>query len=100
MVTCGTDGIILAYRVGMENCGHKLLYMHSSKEPRTKGVSYSSVAITADNTIYAIGSIGNGAERVFKEIKLDGTDNKRELAQNNCSQIVFPSTGRILFSGT
>jgi hypothetical protein len=35
------------------------------------------VAITQDNTIYAIGSIGNGAERVFREIKLDGTDNKR-----------------------
>ena len=31
VVTCGTDGIILAYRVGMENCGHKLLYMHTSK---------------------------------------------------------------------
>ena len=31
VVTCGTDGIILAYRVGMENCGHKLLFMHSSK---------------------------------------------------------------------
>jgi hypothetical protein len=53
-----------------------------------------------DNTIYAIGTIGNLGERVFKEIKLDGSDNKRELAQNNCSQIVFPSTGRILFCGT
>lgn len=74
--------------------------MHSSKEPRIKGISYSSVAITQDNTIYAIGSINNGGERVFREIKLDGSDNKRELAQNNCAQICFPSTGRILFCGT
>lgn len=74
--------------------------MHSSKQPRTKGVSYSSVAINLDNTIYAIGTIGNLGERVFKQIKLDGSDNKRELTQNNSSQIVFPSTGRILFCGT
>jgi hypothetical protein len=44
----------------MENCGMKLLNNHSTKEPRIKGISYSSVAITQDNTIYAIGSIGNG----------------------------------------
>ena len=74
--------------------------MHSSKEPRTKGISYSSVAIHADNTIYAMGIISNTNERVFKEIKLDGTENKRELAHNNCSQINFPSTGRLLFCGT
>lgn len=72
LVTCGSDGIIMAYRVGMENCGSKLLYFHSTKEPRTKGISYTSVAINPDNSIYAMGILGNVGERVFKEIKLSG----------------------------
>lgn len=100
LVTCGADGVIMAYRVGMENCGAKLLYLHSTKEPRTKGLIYSSICINYDNTIYAMGVMGGSNERVFKEVKLDGTDNKRELIMNNSSQIAFPSTGRILFCGT
>jgi WD40 repeat protein len=31
LVTCGADGIIMAYKVGMENCGSKMLYLHSTK---------------------------------------------------------------------
>jgi hypothetical protein len=53
-----------------------------------------------DNTIYAMGIISATGERIFKEIKLDGSENHRELAHNYSSQIVFPSTGRILFCGT
>ena len=76
------------------------MYSPSSKETRIKGVSYSSVAISMDNTIYAMGLISTTGERIFKEIKLDGTENHRELVHNNCSQLAFPSTGRILFCGT
>lgn len=63
-------------------------------------MTYSSVAIGFDNTIYALGMISTSGERIFKEIKLDGTENHRELAHNNCSQLAFPSTHRILFCGT
>lgn len=34
------------------------MYSPSSKETRIKGVTYSSVAISYDNTIYALGMIG------------------------------------------
>jgi WD40 repeat protein len=47
-----------------------------------------------------MGILGAVGERVFKEVRLNGTDSKRELTQNNCSQIAFPSTGRLLFCGT
>ena len=77
LVTCGSDGIIMAYRVGMENRGSKLLYFHSTKEPRTKGISYTSVAINIDNSIYAMGILGNTGERVFKEVRLNGEDSRR-----------------------
>lgn len=30
-----------------------------------------------ENTIYAMGVMGGSNERIFKEVKLDGTDNKR-----------------------
>ena len=73
IVTCGVDGVIIAYRVRMENCGERLMYSPSSKETRIKGVTYSSVAIGYDNTIYALGMISTTGERLFKEIKLDGT---------------------------
>jgi len=33
------------------------MYSPSSKETRIKGVAYSSVAISFDNTIYALGMI-------------------------------------------
>lgn len=49
------------------------MYSPSSKETRIKGVTYSSVAIGYDNTIYALGMISTTGERLFKEIKLDGT---------------------------
>lgn len=77
MVTCGSDGIILAYRVGIEGLGNKLVYIHNSKESRTKGVIYSCVTVTTNNKIYAVGSVANSNERVFKEVLLDGTDNKK-----------------------
>lgn len=47
-----------------------------------------------------MGMMAGNNERVFKEVRLDETENKRELHQNNCSQLAFPSTGRILFCGT
>ncbi len=100
VATCGIDGVIIAYRVRMENCGERIMYSPSSKETRIKGVTYSSIAISFDNTIYALGMISTTGERLFKEIKLDGTENPRELAHNNCSQLAFPSTNRILFCGT
>ena len=31
LVTCGADGIIIAYRVGKENCAIKFTYSHSTK---------------------------------------------------------------------
>ena len=49
------------------------MYSPSSKETRIKGVTYSSVEIGFDNTIYALGMISTSGERIFKEIKLDGT---------------------------
>ena len=73
LVTCGTDGIILAYRVGMEGLGSKLVYVSNSKESRYKGIGYSCVTVTSDNKIYAVGSVSNTNERVLKEISLDGT---------------------------
>lgn len=100
VATCGIDGVIIAYRVRMENCGERIMYSPSSKETRIKGVTYSSIAISFDNTIYALGMISTTGERIFKEIKLDGSENPRELAHNNCSQLAFPSTNRILFCGT
>lgn len=99
LVTCGTDGIILAYRIGLEGLGTKLVYIHNSKETRLKGISYSCITVTNNNRIYAVGSISNTNERVFKEILLDGTESKRELTQNNIGQIAFPSTTRILVAG-
>ena len=57
VATCGVDGVIIAYRVRSENCGERLMYSPSSKETRIKGVTYSSVAIGFDNTIYALGII-------------------------------------------
>jgi hypothetical protein len=31
VATCGIDGVIIAYRVRMENCGERILYSPSSK---------------------------------------------------------------------
>lgn len=31
LVTCGADGVILAYRVRAENCGERILYSPSTK---------------------------------------------------------------------
>lgn len=67
----------MAYRVGMENCGSRLLVLHNTKEPRTKGLIYNSICINPDNTIYAMGTVGSTNERIFKEVKLDGNDHKR-----------------------
>ena len=71
LVSCGADGVILAYRVAMENGGTKLLFKHSSKETRIKGVSYSSVVVGPNNVIYVMGVIGTTGEKVFKEMRLD-----------------------------
>lgn len=59
LVTCGADGIILAFRVGMEGLGSKLVYVSNSKESRYKGIGYSCVTVTSDNKIYAVGSVSN-----------------------------------------
>ena len=99
LVTCGNDGIILAYRVGMEGLGSKLVYIHNSKELRHKGIGYSCVTVTNNNKIYAVGSVSNSNERVFKEVLLDGSDVRKDLPQNNAGQIAFPSSARLMVAG-
>ncbi len=63
-------------------------------------MSYSSICISPDQTIYALGALGTSGERVFKEVKLDDTETRRELVQNNSHCIAFPSTHKLLFAGT
>jgi hypothetical protein len=65
-VTYGSDGIILAYRMGMDGLGAKLVYIHNSKELRNKGIGYSCVTVTNNNRIYAVGNVSITNDRIFK----------------------------------